>query len=893
MTYYLDYVNGSDSNDGLSAANPWKNISKANDVAVAGDTLVINTVDGPMYMDEPLTLAFEITGIGDLSIPLYPSLGSELADLRPWKLITSGSFAQPNAGTYPNVWSTTDTEAEAFIFEEIAWATDTSGGTPIKAYTKVDGANYAAVVATINSTAGSFWTDGTTMYFHPIGSTNPNSDSKQYARTRPTTHATALLFKGSLCKDIAIGGVMGASTTGTATSGAALWHDPQPGEDSELRRCYAYGGNNHTIRCNPQTTGVINSVIWTDVFWDQCSPSGSWTNHVDYTGAGVTITLRRMRRCGTTKAKLAGGSAVGAVDASHETVFMHGVGTITTLEWLDCSFNGGTVSAPSETILTNPADIRGTTFPAYATTLGFDYVMDRCHFTGPPPRQYSTTARTQTVRNSLFDGAFYTHTSYAQLVGTVVWEYNTFDARNTLSGASGGWWMKRAGTLNFTSRGNLVIATNPLGQPIKLGQVNTATDTLVSDYNAVVGIYNDRSYFTLDSTDKTIAAMKVAGYDAHSTNYNPASQPSTSAIDALVESDYRPKVAGGLVNAGVNVGPAMDYTGATFATRNDIGSIEYDAAAPTITAAAVDSEGLNLVLTVSKYCKPLTAMSGFTLSSNDRGITLGTGSYDEDTLTITIPLSSRIYTGETGYTVNYTPGNVTSFASVALVAFSDLAITNGSTVAGGAIGSGDDTGAWITLETIAAGASVAEYALKLRLSNVVGTLLVRYTEMGIAREEELFPDATGVVAFDWTNPISPGEASVVLAIKSTGNPSLTGAWKLADTTGLTITGTVPAAAPAGQSTGYLTMYDAGGDALADATLEYRLVSTDSSAAGRSFPRAIETTDVSGADGALEVTLLADAVYEFRRDGGAWITVNTNGSGTVTQLPEVLGLKRSQ
>ncbi len=40
------------------------------------------------------------------------------------------------------------------------------------------GSTLSAVQSTLDSTPGSFWTDGTTMYAHPFGDTNPGGDGK-------------------------------------------------------------------------------------------------------------------------------------------------------------------------------------------------------------------------------------------------------------------------------------------------------------------------------------------------------------------------------------------------------------------------------------------------------------------------------------------------------------------------------------------------------------------------------------------------------------------------------------------------------------------------------------------------------------------------------------------
>ncbi|MBW3609267.1 MAG: hypothetical protein KY463_13115, partial [Actinobacteria bacterium] len=94
-----------------------------------------------------------------------------MADVRGFKPL-AGPYARPDASAYPNVWAAADTQRDVVLWEDRKWMNHVRGST------------FDAVAAALNSTPGSFWTDGVAMYFHPFGSTDPNADGKVYERSR-------------------------------------------------------------------------------------------------------------------------------------------------------------------------------------------------------------------------------------------------------------------------------------------------------------------------------------------------------------------------------------------------------------------------------------------------------------------------------------------------------------------------------------------------------------------------------------------------------------------------------------------------------------------------------------------------------------------------------------
>lgn len=101
----------------------------------------------------------------------------------------------------------------------------------------------------------------------------------------------------------------------------------------------------------------------------------------------------------------------------------------------------------------------------------------------------------------------------------------------------------------------------------------------------------------------------------------------------------------------------------------------------------------------------------------------------------------------------------------------------------GVIDGGLNSGAWIVLDTVTAGAAQKSILFSLAAQNVVGTLELGWDVLGLGAyaSVECFP-TDGVVSTEFSWTLDPGDEDVVIAIKSTSNPSLDGAWRLAEVT---------------------------------------------------------------------------------------------------------------
>ncbi len=97
---------------------------------------------------------------------------------------------------------------------------------------------------------------------------------------------------------------------------------------------------------------------------------------------------------------------------------------------------------------------------------------------------------------------------------------------------------------------------------------------------------------------------------------------------------------------------------------------------PTLASAVIPSAGTTMVLTFTNTTSPMhpsSVATGFTITTNTISATSASG------LTITLTLGTQVLSGQT-FTISYSPGNVSGGNYVQLLAFSNHAVTNNSTV---------------------------------------------------------------------------------------------------------------------------------------------------------------------------------------------------------------------
>lgn len=548
---YINLATGSDANDGRTPATAWATAAPANTaLAVANNGIThlrIDTSAAPLILATGINLGANARGI-----TIESATPGVKADIRCYKTLSNAAFTQPDVGTYPNVWSTTDTQARSVL-----WERGGSNAYDLIWYTHPLGANFAAVASTLNTTPGSFWTDGTTMYFRPLTGNDPVGDGKEYVRSYiyAASHPVLVQTRATI-QNLMVGGscLAGAASINDISGGASPITLTPDGGSSVIRNCYLYNGATHNLGL---IEGSSNSVVLVeDVQAEQASPWTGQTLFVSYatTGTGLRHTYRR---CSSVKNAGLPGSMAGQVLTVQPGMYNHntGVGTqFASITLEDCSFPGMGINGSGTGVTAGGYQIVGTRFGM--GKLYTDTTLNRCYIDRSmvSPGDTSSTIR---MTNCLFrptitptnggDGTF-------QAQGVMSFDGCTFDLRAIPAFAAG--FMFRWSTLTFTMINSIFLANSGFAVS---GADNISpthglrnTDTVVCDRNVLYlggSNKNTANYYNDGATtaNRSFAQWQALGQDTHSISTNPllnadytptASSPARNLTVTSLTSDY-------------------------------------------------------------------------------------------------------------------------------------------------------------------------------------------------------------------------------------------------------------------------------------------------------------------------------------------------------------------
>ena len=626
--WYVNTTTGNDASDGSSPSTAWRTATKINlesqyggmlDSNAAGpgngDVLNIDTSGGPLVIGSS-SLTFATQGL-----KVQPVSGQTTIKCRAEDILANSAFAvTPGLG---KTYQTSDTQALIVAWEDDKWmyhvkAASFTGAAAITDPHTLVTTNYASAGAALDAVPGSFYTDGTKLYLHPFGNTNPETDGKVYTRSINRNQASAVNFTAGNYR--AIGFDVRKTTlvdNGDNSFGAYCFEDSVFSGDSQsssVENGYFAYGDKH---CFGSTNGLTNStllVLNTDC--EQGNPYcgyGGQTPFVSYSGATTADNVHLYRNCTClARAGLVGSIAGETLGHGGDIILSHnnGIGTSFASITLDhCNFASGSVNLGVATNLsiTNQSQI-GQLFTACLHT-----AIDETTFPHELV-QMQTGAATLSVQSCLIKPAFALAPSPSYygflLSGSVTIQGCTFDLTG-FTGDSAAYFqqaiLQRTGPLNLTFRNNVYLV--PSGENLPLLYNATASDTLNFDHNA----YNLGTGTTLvrnfnGPNSLTFAQWQALGNDCVNSSLN---------ANLLLQTDV-PQTNSPLFNAGVDLGSAPDVTGTSYTHRNTIGAYQGSATyrAPQsipnfavtqslgfgsspYTLPATSSAGLNLTYTVS------------------------------------------------------------------------------------------------------------------------------------------------------------------------------------------------------------------------------------------------------------------------------------------------------
>jgi hypothetical protein len=573
FTWYCNPSTGSDTNDGTTKTTAWASVSKINLESAnlgifpnstgyaSGDTLVIDTTKANLILGSNclnlLTPGLNVTQLGGGL--------TGTGEIQAWEAISSGSWTGPVTGT-SHVYKETLTshDPSAVLWENDLWMNH------------ITGANLAAVQSSLDSTAGSFWTDGTTMYCHPFNNTNPISDGKSYTRSynrngtggsavfmlAPNLHLNGLRVRKTCLADMATNDPVAAYCYQSISAA---------GGNSLIENCYGAYSSKHifgytdnsitraytTSNCEAEQAspyaGVGGQTAWVD-YANSPSSNGSatsvYTNCVTKANAGLI------------------GSTAGQVLTTDPAWLSHNSGA-GQLQFAEADFNNCQLAGPLETynaistVRVTGGSCSGGSFNAVTSVyVNGVQVNSGVVFSGG---NYLQVQNSIISLNSI-NGGF-----VPSLGPTTIYEGCTIDLTATTSNTVGQALFGRTSAMAFTWRNNLVLGSTT--NSFAIVKDATAADHLTFDHNAYENISSVLFGYVSNSktSNESLAQWQALGYDSGSFNTtNP------------VLTNYFPGKGSPLINAGADlelVTPATnsDITGTTYPYRTTIGAYEDDA----------------------------------------------------------------------------------------------------------------------------------------------------------------------------------------------------------------------------------------------------------------------------------------------------------------------------
>ena len=595
-SWYVDAANGNDNNDGSTPTTAWKSADKITTESQycgmldsnaagpgGGDVLTIDTSKDPLVIDTN-TLTFSTQGL-----KVQPTSGQTYIKCQAEEFLSNASFTK-TAGLN-STYQTTDTQTLVVAWENDKWmwhvksASYGASASVTNPQTSVT-TNYATTGAALDALPGSFYTDGTNLYIHPFGNTNPITDGNVYTRSINRNNGLgAVTFTAGNYR--AIGFYIRKTTLvdqGDNDFGAYCFQDDVSsgyGLSSSVEGCYFAYGDKH---CFGSTTGVTGSTLL--VLNTECEQGhpycgfGGQTPFVSFSGETTADNVHIYNGCTClTRSGLIGSAAGDPIGTGGDIILSHNQGSGTSFASITvtgCNFASGSVDLGVSTNLyctntklaqflaNSPLTCQGCTF----TNQGANGVVV----------QLQSGATNLTMRNCIINPTWILGAAgpsggvpiyYGLLLsGSALIEGCTFD----LSGMSGNsatnfqqGFIQRTGALNLTFRNNVYIV--PSGENLPLLYDATSSDTLTFDHNAYDlggGTILARDFGTTSPANLTFAQWQALGKDCANSSLN---------ADLLLQNDI-PQSGSPLVNAGADLGSMADFTGTVFAHRNTIGAYQ-------------------------------------------------------------------------------------------------------------------------------------------------------------------------------------------------------------------------------------------------------------------------------------------------------------------------------
>ncbi len=557
LTWYCNPATGDDVNDGTHPDRAWASLAKINEesrhagmlsaeTSEEGDTLIIDTSGAPL------------DGGGESWIIQTSGLSVRAAPGNEWIRVKSYHTLDPSDWEptgIPNVYSTTDTEEHIVIWEDDQFLHHPTGP------------DLASVQAFLGATPGSFWTDGVRLYLHPFGSTDPRNDGKRYERSRVMSKGSAVMLEAPhlSIEDLHVGKTCLSRSYDGDSIGAYCVGNNGPMGRARIAHCYLYYGSKHNFGLT--TGGPGDDVLIEDVQCEQGSPyggPGGQTVFVSFNHQPLPLgIIHRYHRCKTVANAGLIGSSEGTMSPLFPVFFAHNLGTpgepdqFALFEFIDCDFGTGPVFGTG----VEEVRIEGSTFGDFSFNANVE--IERCRIEGPV---YGPPGHRLTIRNSILKrSGMLTATAVA---GELVVEGCHLDGSGITSiqgGVPQAAFFTRSGPLDVVFRNNAVVLPDtPVGANVFSWLEHTDGQLFAGNAYHLGGNRLVHAYGTGSGVvTPTFPQWQSMGHDLESFE-----------LADLALTEAPPGPGSPLLNAGVELTPAEDFTGVPLLRRNDIGAFE-------------------------------------------------------------------------------------------------------------------------------------------------------------------------------------------------------------------------------------------------------------------------------------------------------------------------------
>ncbi len=581
--WYVNPATGNDNNDGATPATAWQTAAKVTLESQysgmldsnapgpgGGDVLTINTSGGPLVLGAN-TLTFATQGL-----KVQPASGQTYINCQAEEFLSNASFtATPGlAQTY----QTTDTQTDIVAWENDKWmyhvmsASYGATASILNPHTGVT-TSYPSTGAALDAVPGSFYTDGTHLYIHPFGNTNPTTDGNVYTRSINRNQGSAVEFTAG---NYSATGFYIRKTTlvdsGDNDFGAYCFQDGVlhgSGFSALVQGGYFAYGDKH---CFGSTGGVTDSsLLVLNTECEQGNPYcgyGGQTPFVSYSGATTADNVHTYQGCTClARSGLIGSTAGDPVGAGGDIILTHNNGTgisFASITINDCNFASGSVDmgVANNLIITGQSQVGNVYTGCVNTTIQQTLFTDQLV-------TMESGASSLSVQNCLIKPTFALTTVppyYGfQIFGSVLIQGCTFDLSG-ITGNSSNFQqaiIQRNGPLNLTFRNNAYLV--PSGESFPLLYNASSSDILTFDHNA----YDLGSGTTLIRDYNGTASLTFAQWQALGEDCINSSLNANLQLQADVPQSGSP-----LLNAGTNLGTAADYTGTFYTHRDTIGAYQ-------------------------------------------------------------------------------------------------------------------------------------------------------------------------------------------------------------------------------------------------------------------------------------------------------------------------------